>query len=515
MALNKDEIPQLSDNEIDRILAVAKNEHNVDINLLEPLTEGYSAAKLFRASITHHGDPANVEHLIIKLEPIQETVSDEADRHQSAIDSAPSAFAKNHVTRLALGKVVTDRAVAMFYSIAGESLQSFKPIDKYKVPNELEKIFAEIGRALLQEWNSNLSMQILTPQQLLMQWVGDRIHYEKRKLDPFLEKNLKGYVPSSQQFALGSRTYPNPLLFAREAEQWGNARGIQVAVGFLHCDLHTRNILVQIVDEKLEFYLIDFAFFEQKKPLFYDHLYLELSYLLPLVSDDLNEDWIDFIDTLSQGNHLSPSLIQHKISTTLAGHAAIIFSLRNAFDAWVKERYPSLQDDLWGQFRLAAVAAGLNFCSKSRLDDTKRLAAFIYAAMHLREYCQLFKIPDRDGSSSMTPRIREDSSVTEVQTGLLEEVPASSGSLPIVSKDDPRLRTLEYWFWKKLGPEQRINVLASALGEWSVKADQPKLLRAGLDMVRQQRRLAHLWDAIRNQIPPEAQDIPNPFQEGE
>ena len=66
---------------------------------------------------------------------------------------------------------------------------------------------------------------------------------------------------------------------------------------------------------------------------------------------------------------------------------------RKSFQQWVNKHHPSLSDDLWGQYWLAAVAAGLNFCNKARLSTEERLAGLIYASVHLKRYFAQFGIP--------------------------------------------------------------------------------------------------------------------------
>jgi len=70
----------------------------------------------------------------------------------------------------------------------------------------------------------------------------------------------------------------------------------------------------------------------------------------------------------------------------------VIGSARSAFATWVKENHPSLQDDLWGQYWLAGVAAGLSYCHKHVLGPAERLIGLIYAAANLRRFAGLFGI---------------------------------------------------------------------------------------------------------------------------
>jgi len=71
----------------------------------------------------------------------------------------------------------------------------------------------------------------------------------------------------------------------------------------------------------------------------------------------------------------------------------VIGSARSAFATWVKENHPSLQDDLWGQYWLAGVAAGLSYTHKAGQPDEQRLSGLIYAAANLKRYAETFKLP--------------------------------------------------------------------------------------------------------------------------
>jgi predicted ATPase len=59
----------------------------------------------------------------------------------------------------------------------------------------------------------------------------------------------------------------------------------------------------------------------------------------------------------------------------------------------VHENHPSLHDDLWGQYWLAGVAAGLSYCHKAGLPDDVRLTGIIYAAANMRLFFKLFELP--------------------------------------------------------------------------------------------------------------------------
>src|SRR5262249_37905222 len=151
------------------------------------------------------------------------------------------------------------------------------------------------------------------------------------------------------------------------------------ATGFIHGDLNTNNILVKFSDDKesLEgYYLIDFALFKEGMPLFYDQRYLEMSYLIHTMSQISFEKYVNFLTLLAVADTPDP----HKALIETSGVSEVIAVARNAFAVWVQENHPSLHDDLWGQYWLAGVAAGLTYCHKAGLSDEQRLAGLIYAA---------------------------------------------------------------------------------------------------------------------------------------
>ena len=174
--------------------------------------------------------------------------------------------------------------------------------------------------------------------------------------------------PDTAGLLINGHVFPNPLLYARQSEPWGKARSIDIATGFIHGDLNTNNILVKFSDDKqtLEgYYLIDFALFKDQMPLLYDQRYLEMSYLMHAMSQMPFAKSVNFLTLFAVADVLDP----HKVPIETAGIGAVIAEARSAFATWVQENHPSLHDDLWGQYWLAGVAAGLTYCHKTGLSD--------------------------------------------------------------------------------------------------------------------------------------------------
>ena len=157
------------------------------------------------------------------------------------------------------------------------------------------------------------------------------------------------------------------------------------ACGFGDADLNIGNILANFAkdSETLDgYFLIDFALYKAGMPLLYDQRYLEMSYLIRELERAPFPKWVSFVDHFSRQDMPNPK----EVPAELAVACAVINAGRTSFERWMHETHPSLSDDLWGQFWLAGVAVGLNFCNKTALSTEARLAGLIYSAVHLKRY---------------------------------------------------------------------------------------------------------------------------------
>ena len=159
------------------------------------------------------------------------------------------------------------------------------------------------------------------PQNVLQKWLGFRLD-SGGSIERFL--HITGRVnPDTAGLLVDGRVFPNPLSYARNIEQWGNARSIDIASGFIHGDLNTNNILIKFSEngEFLEgYYLIDFALFKDRMPLLYDQRYLEMSYLAHGISRISFTRCIDFLTMLAVADVPDP----HKVPIEMSGVCAVI-----------------------------------------------------------------------------------------------------------------------------------------------------------------------------------------------
>jgi predicted ATPase len=373
------------------VLRLAQDRYNIQVKPLQELVGGWSGAAIYLVSVSSR-DSGRVEHFVLKLDHVNPKArSDETTRHSRAVSQAPADFARRHLPDIAFERVEDEGAIAIFYSIAGQSLHHYRTLSSYERQSQLETIFSVTNDVLLTEWNAELTFeQALHPQTLLERWLGFRL-----KPDASIERFLRDVShvdPDTAGLLVEGQIFPNPLAYARQAERWGATRPIDVIIGFQHGDLNTNNILVQFSGdgEAIEgYYLIDFALFKEGLPLLFDLRYLEMSYLILHMSKVSTGKRFDLVTHLADADVLDPD----RAPLELAGAAAVIRSARIAFDRWARQSHPSLFDDLWGQYWLAGVGAGLAYCHKYALPDEARLAGLLYAAANLKRYALRFAIP--------------------------------------------------------------------------------------------------------------------------
>jgi predicted ATPase len=374
-----------------RVIQLAQDQHNISVTPLQQLSGGWSGALIYLASVVS-ADSGPVQHFILKLDhKSKNSKSDEVSRHAAAQSKSPPEFARDHLANLAFAPVEAEGAIGIFYTIAGQSLQAFRPLSNYGQQEQLETIFAATHHFLLDEWNPQPTFfQAIHPQELLAKWLGFRLE-PGAPIERFIGEVCRARS-DSPGFLIQGNIFPNPLWYARHKENWGSPRPIDAIVGLQHGDLNTNNILVKFSENERElagFYLIDFALFKDKMPLLYDLRYQEMSYLILAMSQIPFAKVANMMLRIAETEGLDP----HKASIEMAGASAVIRTARNTFAGWLTARHASLHDDLWGQYWLAGAAAGLSYCHKAGQPNEQRLAGLIFAAANLKRYMAMFAMP--------------------------------------------------------------------------------------------------------------------------
>ena len=374
-----------------QVIQLAEERYEIAIAPLQELAGGWSGAIIYLVRVAST-DSGRVEHLILKLDRKRPmSSSDEISRHKTVQGKSPPEFTRLHIPEMAYDRVEAKDALAIFYTIAGQSLHNFRTLSSYRRQSRIEALFSATNQILLDEWNAGLKFkQVDHPQDLLTHWLGFRLD-AGQKIETFFTE-VSHLPPESPGFIVQGNILPNPLHYARNSETWGKVRPGDAVVGLQHSDLNTNNILAKFsrLGDQLEgYYLIDFALFKEDMPLLYDQRYLEMSYLVHSITQGASTSVIDLISRYGEYDILDFD----QTPIEMAGVNAAIYAGRIAFGGWVRENHPSLHDDLWGQYWLAGTAAGLAYCHKASQADEIRLAGLIYAAANLKRYFKLFGIP--------------------------------------------------------------------------------------------------------------------------
>ena len=377
--------------EYQAVLRLAQETYGITVAPLQLLVGGWSGAVVYLVSVSSQATNL-VEHCILKLDRKGKAAkSDEVTRHNAVMSKSTTAFARTHIAELVFDRVEQDGAIAIFYRIAGQSLLKYRPLSGYERQSQLQTIFRKTNDVLLQEWNADATfLQAIYPQKVLEKWLGFRLD-AGGNTERFLGETCQ-VNPDVPGLLINGHVFPNPLLHARKPEPWSKVRSMDIATGFIHGDLNTNNILVKFSEDKASlsgYYLIDFALFKEGMPLLYDQRYLEMSYLMQAMSQISFPKSVEFITLLAVADIPDP----HKVPIETSGIGSVIAAARNAFAAWVNENHPSLHDDLWGQYWLAGVAAGLAYCHKAGQPNEARLAGLIYAAANLKRFTAFFPMP--------------------------------------------------------------------------------------------------------------------------
>ncbi len=299
------------------LLRLAEERHGLDVQPLRALTGGRTGAFLYLVSASA-GDLRQLDHFVLKLDKVNpRTRQTEIERHRLATREAPASFAQAHMPQLAF-EVSHEGAVALFYTVAGHSLQRFGTLASLEGQSRLETLFGATCDRLSRDWNSeSVFERAVHPKVVLERWLGYRLSRDGNIAslleDTFLvPRDIEGFLVEGQVF-------PNSLSFGLDAARWGGARDIDVLVGHQHGDLNIGNILAEFAPEgdSLDgFFLIDFALYKAGMPLLYDLPYLEMSYLIRELERTSLDKWVRFTDHFSSRNLPEPGRVPVEMSGT-------------------------------------------------------------------------------------------------------------------------------------------------------------------------------------------------------
>ncbi len=134
--------------EYQQVILLAQEANKVAITPLQLLVGGWSGAVVYLVSVAWT-ETRRVEHCILKLDrKSKKAKSDEGTRHNTVMEKAAPEFARAHIAELIFDRIEHEGAIAIFYRIAGESLQKYRPLSNYERQSQLKTIFTVTNKIL-------------------------------------------------------------------------------------------------------------------------------------------------------------------------------------------------------------------------------------------------------------------------------------------------------------------------------------------------------------------------------
>ena len=388
-----------------------------DIYLSRQLSGGKSGALVYAADIAGKDFTGQAILKFDKVFPDEEQGQGEPDRHLEAYEVAPE-FAAEHLPKL-LHALREGDDIAVLSTIAGRGLEYADPWVDCDFDSQLRSVRV-VSNGLLEDWNRDyvLSKRMYAPQELLRNWLVDRLEPPRSRLNALLA-DCCGVTPTELSFTFEGHWYPNPLVFATMVQDLPDRLRLRAVSGHCHGDLHGQNLLVgRGAADKPSYYLIDLACYESEQFLFFDHAYFELAYLLRSRQSATAKNWDAILDHLSRFHHQRE---RRGLKADDLGPVQIVLGMRREVMNWVDRHESHRLSYMESQTLLARVAAGLNFANK-RISKETRSMAFLYAASSLMDYMRLNNVDwPRHG-----PRFRLSSRTDDAEYALVSSTGLAS-----------------------------------------------------------------------------------------
>jgi hypothetical protein len=354
---------------------------------------------------------------ILKIAATPVRYQGELSRHSDA--ERARAFAGKLPEIIASSDI--DGQTVLLMRIAGGSRILWRPLAQ--AASLFSAAYAVVGQTLTPS-APELEPAELDGRALIVAWLDYRLIPEQGGRIMAHAKALLGDQPETAAwFSVGRHTMPNPVAFALGNSEW--TIQVRPAVGPMHGDLHSDNIFLQVspAGDPVDIRLIDFAFYENRKPLFFDHAYLELSLLIHRWEGIAAPSWLDACLRLHQ--IVTPPR-EPRLTLEVNAWITEVRSGREAACQRLRAHYPDRSDDLALQFLLAQVAAGLAFVNKSRRTDTsgaglshqQHAMGFLWAATALQVMLDLTQRASVGSLHASLPVLRylDQSSVEHIQS---------------------------------------------------------------------------------------------------
>lgn len=321
----------------------------------------------------------------------------EADRHRTAA-SWHADFARDHIPELVKAHEAGG-GHALLYRVTGTSgansnsvpvsLDRIVSVDRLPEYGQAVYALKTLSKEMLDCWNACCELGDLLPGEVLAEWLGYRLGESAP-----LRQVVSRLTGDRRAFTWSGEVLVNPIWLCDHANDQCPEPSVGSLHGRLHGDLHSCNILVEpesAYRRALRFWLIDFALARQG-PLLYDHAYLETGLLL---NHQPAPEGAALVALLRALDHEADTLEARRYSAEFSPLAECVRAVRQGLSEWQVARQPDRVQAVSRQWRLARVAAALNYANKPIGSPSQDLAVAL-AAWHTRRFVEEVSPMDLD-----------------------------------------------------------------------------------------------------------------------
>lgn len=305
-------------------------------------------------------------------------LTDEAGRHRTAVKDSPERFTSEHLPHV-IASHELEAGWGLLTSIAGGSLHVVFPAFQLS-DQQLTQAYGCISRGLLDDWNPDYTVS----ETAVPVWDAVKEWLDHSRLNRVLElgETALGMDQEKEAFSLEGMWLPNPMWFVTQDGAQLTESSTLLFFGRGHGDLHGYNVLVRVDNpEHYSYFLIDLSHYRSLVPLFFDHAYLELSFLLARRKGSSVKRWLQILQAITGRDAMATST--ESVELDDYGVVSVVEELRKGLASWACSAEENREDPIHLQALLARVATGLNFAGK-RLPFEQKAYAMIYAAANLK-----------------------------------------------------------------------------------------------------------------------------------
>lgn len=372
---------------------------------------GYTSARVFSVVVNPADGPPH--KCILKAVPAGDRGRQEADVHAAALASGPDDFVRTHLVRQPYPQRRSDRGgVLMFQSIAGGDMTSFRPLASVYDSAELPGLAGSIARSLLEDWDPDASVEIMTAQDCVRAQLGRR-GVRGGALDRWAK--IVGDAAQAPWLRFGPKERPLPNPLAWFASMAADDESVAVHLGRAHGDLHLDNIFIRLGPQAdaASYQLIDLSEWADDAPLCRDVPHLLLATIGKHLGDiptGRRAQLATRILDAATGEDTGPGSLQDY------GFEQLADELLHAGDRWAASH--SMLDDWRVEQLLGVIAAALIQASVSVHPPDVRWWFFELAAAGLDRYPPKADMPAQAEVALVGPGASTSVDVTEVAARL-------------------------------------------------------------------------------------------------